>query len=137
MLHATVGGNLPNNWRPRRRHRREREPESAGPVDAVRSGADDPGTVPENSSRFRRERSVTSGRNVLFIVLDQLRADCMGSVSAAANSLNAAARMPNLDALRESAVGFDRHYTAISPCGPSRASLLTGLYAMTHHAVRN
>jgi len=45
--------------------------------------------------------------------------------------------MPNLRALMEDAVVFNRHYTVTSPCGPSRASLMTGLYAMNHRSVRN
>lgn len=35
------------------------------------------------------------------------------------------------------AVSFARHYSVTNPCGPSRASLLTGQYAMNHRSVRN
>lgn len=35
------------------------------------------------------------------------------------------------------AVSFHRHYSVANPCGPSRASLLTGQYAMNHRSVRN
>jgi len=37
----------------------------------------------------------------------------------------------------DDAVVFNRHFTVTSPCGPSRASLMTGLYAMNHRSVRN
>ncbi len=35
---------------------------------------------------------------------------------------------PNLQALREGAVSFARHYTASNDCSPARSTLLTGLY---------
>ncbi len=35
------------------------------------------------------------------------------------------------------AFSFSNHYTVVTPCGPSRASLLTGQYAMNHRSVRN
>lgn len=69
--------------------------------------------------------------NVLFIVIDQLRADCLWG------SLAGVTPMPNLRALMEEAVSFTRHYSVVNPCGPSRASILTGQYAMNHGAVRN
>ena len=75
-------------------------------------------------------------RNVLLVVIDQLRADCSGLVDGE-SPLAGTAKMPNLRAFRSEAVSFERHYTVTSPCGPSRASLLTGLYAMTHRSVRN
>ena len=71
---------------------------------------------------------------VLFIVSDDLRADCLQSLQMA---INGRAVMPNLREFMEDAVTFRRHYTATCPCGPSRASLLTGLYAMNHRSVRN
>ncbi|MGO4909842.1 sulfatase-like hydrolase/transferase [Pseudorhodobacter sp. W20_MBD10_FR17] len=69
--------------------------------------------------------------NVLFIVIDQLRADCLWGALADVTS------MPNLRALMDEAVSFTRHYSVVNPCGPSRASILTGQYAMNHGAVRN
>ncbi len=70
-------------------------------------------------------------RNVLFIVIDQLRADCLRG------PLAEAAGLQRLAGLKAEATEFSRHFTVTSPCGPSRASLLTGLYAMNHRSVRN
>ncbi|MGI9369175.1 MAG: alkaline phosphatase family protein [Ruegeria sp.] len=69
--------------------------------------------------------------NVLFITIDQLRADCLNGALAAHVDL------PNLRAFQEDAVSFSRHFSVTNPCGPSRASLLTGQYAMNHRSVRN
>ena len=70
-------------------------------------------------------------KNVLFIVVDQLRADCIHGEMATHLDL------PNLRALMADAVTFERHYSVMNPCGPSRASLLTGQYGMNHRSVRN
>ena len=70
-------------------------------------------------------------KNILFVVIDQFRADCLTGVLADHVDL------PNLQALRAEAVTFCNHYTVCTPCGPSRASILTGQYAMNHRAVRN
>ena len=75
-------------------------------------------------------------RNVLLLVIDQIRADCSGTVEVP-SLLAGIGQMPNLDALRSEAASFERHYSVTTPCGPARASLLTGLYAMTHRMVRN
>ncbi|WP_390910365.1 sulfatase-like hydrolase/transferase [Pseudosulfitobacter sp. SM2401] len=72
-----------------------------------------------------------STKNVLFIVIDQLRADCV--FGKLAQHLD----LPNLRALMADAVTFQRHYSVVNPCGPSRASLLTGQYSMNHRSVRN
>ncbi|MGI9492740.1 MAG: alkaline phosphatase family protein [Geminicoccaceae bacterium] len=68
---------------------------------------------------------------VLFIVIDQLRADCVRGALADAIDL------PSLRTLMAEGVTFSQHYTVTVPCGPARASLLTGLYAMNHRSVRN
>ncbi|MBX6321450.1 MAG: sulfatase-like hydrolase/transferase, partial [Rhodospirillaceae bacterium] len=70
-------------------------------------------------------------RKVLFISADQWRADSLGLVD------HPCVRTPHLDALARQGVAFRRHYTQASPCGPARASLLTGLYMMNHRSVRN
>lgn len=72
-----------------------------------------------------------STKNVLFIVIDQLRADCVFG------ELAEHLELPNLRALMADSVTFHRHYSVVNPCGPSRASLLTGQYAMNHRSVRN
>ncbi len=72
-----------------------------------------------------------NSKNVLFIVIDQLRADCV--FGALAEHLE----LPNLRALMADAVTFERHFSVVNPCGPSRASLLTGQYSMNHRSVRN
>ncbi|MBW2280510.1 MAG: alkaline phosphatase family protein [Deltaproteobacteria bacterium] len=70
-------------------------------------------------------------RNVLFITADQWRADCL---SAAGHPL---VRTPHLDALAGDGVRFARHYAQAAPCGPSRASLHTGMYLQNHRSGTN
>ena len=69
--------------------------------------------------------------NVLFVTLDQWRSDCLSAVG------GSPVRTPNIDALASDAVLFSNHYSVASPCGPARASLLTGLYLHNHRSVRN
>ncbi len=74
---------------------------------------------------------MTRHQNVLFILIDQMRADLLhGALAAHIN-------LPNLRALMDDAVTFQTHYSVTTPCGPSRVSILTGQYAMNHRAVRN
>lgn len=74
---------------------------------------------------------MSSAKKVLFVVIDQLRADCV--FGALAEHIE----LPNLRALMADAVTFERHFSVVNPCGPSRASLLTGQYSMNHRSVRN
>ena len=70
-------------------------------------------------------------RNVLLIVVDQWRGDCLPVLG------HPCLKTPNLDALCAEGVTFRNHYTQCVPCGPGRASLLTGMYMMNHRAVQN
>jgi arylsulfatase A-like enzyme len=70
-------------------------------------------------------------RKVLFISADQWRGECLSAVG------HPMVKTPNLDRLAAEGVLFRRHYAQCSPCGPSRTSLLTGLYMMNHRSVKN
>ncbi|MEO6569973.1 MAG: sulfatase-like hydrolase/transferase [Ilumatobacteraceae bacterium] len=69
--------------------------------------------------------------NVLFITLDQFRAD---HLSCAAHPV---VRTPHLDDLAANGVRFANHHSQAAPCGPGRASLYTGMYQMNHRVVGN
>lgn len=69
--------------------------------------------------------------NLLLVTLDQLRADVVFG------ALGAIAPTPALDRLRADGTGFTQCFAAAVPCGPSRASLLTGLHAFNHRGIRN
>lgn len=68
--------------------------------------------------------------NVLFITADQWRGECL-------SALGHTVRTPHLDALAAEGVLFERHYANCAPCGPSRASLHTGLYLLNHRSGTN
>jgi arylsulfatase A-like enzyme len=69
--------------------------------------------------------------NVLFVTVDQWRGDCVGHAG------HPVVRTPNLDRLAAQGVSFLRHYAQAAPCGPSRASLYTGMYLMNHRSALN
>jgi len=70
-------------------------------------------------------------KNILLIVVDQWRGDTMSVLG------HPCIQTPNLDALCADGLTFRRHFTQTAPCGPGRASLLTGLYMMNHRVVQN
>ena len=74
---------------------------------------------------------MTDKLNVLFICADQWRADCISALG------HPNAKTPNLDALVKDGMLFRNHFGQCTPCGPSRTSLLTGLYLMNHRSGRN
>lgn len=75
-------------------------------------------------------------RNVLLIVVDQWRADFVPHLMRA-DGREPFLKTPHLDRLCAEGVTFRNHATVCVPCGPARASLLTGLYLMNHRAVQN
>jgi len=72
-----------------------------------------------------------AAKNVLLIVVDQWRGLMLPKLGA--DYL----KLPNLDKLCAEGVTFRNHFTQAVPCGPARASLLTGMYMMNHRAVQN
>ena len=74
---------------------------------------------------------MSASMNVLFITADQWRGDCLSSVG------HPCLQTPNLDRLAADGVLFTRHFAQATPCGPSRASLYTGMYLQNHRSVNN
>lgn len=70
-------------------------------------------------------------RKVLILAGDQWQGGCLSALG------HPVVETPNLDALAAEGTLFRNHFTQCSPCGPSRSSLLTGLYLMTHRSGRN
>ncbi len=64
--------------------------------------------------------------NVLFILCDDLRPGALGCYG------SKHVRTPNIDALAAEGVRFANTFCTTSLCSPSRASILTGLYAHKH-----
>ena len=69
-------------------------------------------------------------KNLLFITADQWRGECL-------SCLGHMVQTPNLDALAAQGTLFTRHFANTAPCGPSRASIHTGLYQHNHRVVAN
>jgi arylsulfatase A-like enzyme len=69
--------------------------------------------------------------NVLFVTADQWRGECLGVLG------HPVVGTPALDALAAQGVCFRRHYAQAAPCGPSRASIHTGLYLQNHRSGTN
>ncbi|MDQ3621721.1 MAG: sulfatase [Verrucomicrobiota bacterium] len=64
--------------------------------------------------------------NVLFILCDDLRPDALGCYG------SAHVKTPHIDRLAREGVRFANTFCTTSLCSPSRASILTGLYAHSH-----
>jgi N-acetylglucosamine-6-sulfatase len=69
--------------------------------------------------------------NILFILSDNFRWDCMGFMN------HPFIKTPGLDRLAEEGIVFENTFNTTSLCSPSRASILTGTYAHTHRVLNN
>jgi len=69
--------------------------------------------------------------NILFILTDDQRWDALGL--AGSEHL----RTPNMDRLGEEGIYFKNAFCTTSLCSPSRASIISGLYAHQHGVVNN
>lgn len=67
--------------------------------------------------------------NVLLIMVDQMRKDCLGVMG------HPVVETPNLDMMKRGGVMFDHAYCAVPSCIAARASLLTGLTPKSHGRV--
>lgn len=74
---------------------------------------------------------MTTVRNVLFIMCDQLRWDHLSCYG------HPYLHTPNIDALARKGVRFEQAYVNSGVCGPSRMSYYTGRYPSSHGATWN
>ena len=70
-------------------------------------------------------------RNIVFILVDDQRYDAMSCMG------HPFLKTPSADSIAENGVMFRNAYVTTSLCSPSRASILTGLYAHSHGVVDN
>jgi len=71
-------------------------------------------------------------KNVIFILSDDHRYDAMSFMN-----FNSFLKTPNLDKMATEGVHFKNAFVSTSLCSPSRASILTGMYAHQHGVVDN
>jgi len=71
------------------------------------------------------------GRNILFITVDQQRFDALGTNG------GLVAKTPHLDQIAQRGLNYHRAHVQNVVCMPSRATMLSGLYPMTHGVVAN
>jgi len=69
--------------------------------------------------------------NILFLLTDQHRWDCVGAYGARD------VHTPNLDRIARQGIRFDRHYAAQPVCSPNRAAIITGTYPHTNGVYEN
>lgn len=77
-------------------------------------------------------RGRTKPKNILFVLTDDHRHDAMGFMKA-----QSFGETPTLDRLAREGVHFRNAFVTTALCSPSRASILTGLYAHQHKVVDN
>ena len=69
--------------------------------------------------------------NVIFVLSDDLRWDCMGVAG------HPFLKTPNIDRIANEGIRFSNAFCTSSLCSPSRASFLSGLYAHGHQVINN
>ncbi len=75
--------------------------------------------------------AATKRPNVLFILTDDQRADAMGIAG------HKHLKTPNMDRIGKEGVYFKNTFCTTSLCSPSRASILSGVYAHAHGVTNN
>jgi arylsulfatase A-like enzyme len=69
--------------------------------------------------------------NIVFVMTDDQRHDALSSAG------NTILRTPNIDRLASEGIRFTEAFVTNALCGPSRASVLTGLYSHGHGVITN
>src|SRR5580698_10010165 len=86
-----------------------------------------------SSAALSAAQAQSAGRqpNILFLMADQFRYDCLG-----ANG-NRIIHTPNLDRLAAESVNFSNAFVQAPVCVPSRVSYFTGRYPHSHKNLVN
>ena len=84
-------------------------------------------------SRLGHAQAADTRPNVVFILTDDQRWDCLGCHEKPYLGM----KTPNLDRLAREGARFRNAFCTTSLCSPSRASILSGLYAHTHNVINN
>ena len=85
-----------------------------------------------SSSNLEMPKSIPSDKpNIVFFLTDDHRYDCMGFMN------HPFMKSPGFDRLAKEGVFMKNAFVTTSLCSPSRASILTGLYAYDHRVVDN
>ncbi|MGH8019039.1 MAG: sulfatase family protein, partial [Opitutaceae bacterium] len=82
-------------------------------------------------SGWSEETVSRTPRNIVFILTDDHRYDAMGFMG------HPCLETPHLDSIARNGVHLSNAFVTTSLCSPSRASILTGLYAHRHGVVDN
>jgi len=88
--------------------------------------ATQPEVCPAPAAGSKPAAAPAKRRNVLLLTVESLRIDRLGCYKAGQD------KTPSIDALAASGVRFERAYAASPSTAPSVASILTGVYPMTH-----
>ncbi len=94
----------------------------AGAISVVGNNA----VLSSDKKTGKKHAALNNPPNILFIMTDQQRADCMGVNN------NPIIQTPNLDALARRSANFSHAFVQSPVCTPSRACFFTGRYAHAH-----
>jgi len=85
-----------------------------------------------NESIAKSKNADNKKKNIIFILSDDHRYDAMSFMN-----FNSFLKTPNMDKMATEGVHFKNAFVSTSLCSPSRASILTGMYAHQHGVVDN
>lgn len=78
------------------------------------------------TAQTRNTATNQSKPNILLLMADQFRADCLGAAG------NRVIHTPNIDRIANEGAAFTHAYTSVPSCTPARSALLTGLAPWNH-----
>lgn len=87
--------------------------------------------IEDDASNSTNKQGLKSRLNVVFVLCDDHRYDCLSIED------HPFLETPHLDQLAKEGALCSKAYVTTSLCSPSRASILTGLYAHNHRVVDN